>query len=338
MTRILLTGGSGFIAAHVLDTLLERGHSVVTTVRSREKGQRILDAHPQVSKDKLDFVVVEDIAQPNAFDKAVISDPPFEAVIHTASPFHFKISDARKDLLAPAVNGTTGILHAIKKSAPSVKRVVITSSFAAIIDPTKPSNYVYSEADWNPIKEDEVDQSPIFGYRGSKTFAEKAAWDFIENEKPGFTLATCNPPLVLGPVVHYLASLDAINTSNERISDLITGKGKKSCPPTGTSLWVDVRDVAMAHVLAAEKSEAANKRFFLVAGTYCNADIVEIISEKFPELRDKLPSGDALAPGIVPLEQRFGFDTSRSKDMLGLTYRPLTESVVDAVKSLQGHL
>ncbi|KAM5441269.1 Glycine-rich RNA-binding protein 2, mitochondrial [Microsporum ferrugineum] len=338
MTRVLLTGGSGFIAAHVLDTLLERGHSVVTTVRSQEKGQRILSAHPHVGKDRLDFVVVEDIAQPNAFEKAVISEPPFEAVIHTASPFHFRTSNARKELLAPAINGTSGILHAIKKSAPSVKRVVVTSSFAAIIDPSKPSDYVYSEADWNPIKEDEVDKNPVFGYRGSKTFAEKAAWEFVEKEKPNFTLATCNPPLVLGPCVHYLASLDSINTSNERISDLITGKGKDGCPPTGTSLWVDVRDVALAHVLAAEKPEAANKRFFLTAGTYSNVDIVGIISEKFPELKDKMPSGEALMPGDVAPALRLRFDNSRSKEVLGLTYRPLVESVVDAVKSLHGHL
>ncbi|KAF3491615.1 NADPH-dependent methylglyoxal reductase GRE2 [Arthroderma uncinatum] len=338
MTRILLTGGSGFIAAHVLDTLLERGHSVVATVRSQEKGQRILDAHPTVGKERLDFVVVEDIAQPNAFEKAVISDPPFEAVIHTASPFHFRAVDAQNELLAPALNGTKGILHAIKKSAPSVKRVVVTSSLAAMFDVAKPGDYVYSEADWNPIKEDEVDKNPTFGYRGSKTFAEKAAWDFIEKEKPGFTLATCNPPLVLGPVINHLASLDSINTSNERIRDLITGKAKESCPRTGTSLWVDVRDVALAHVLAAEKPEAANKRFFLTAGNYSNTEIVGIISDQFPNLKDKLPSGEALVPGDVPPESRIGFDNSRSKEVLGLTYRPLRESVVDAVKSLQGLL
>ena len=81
-----LTGGSGFIAAHVLDLLLERGHSVVTTVRSQEKADKIKAAHPNVSKDKLDFAIVEDIAQEGAFEKAVVSDPPFEAVIHTASP------------------------------------------------------------------------------------------------------------------------------------------------------------------------------------------------------------------------------------------------------------
>lgn len=96
MTRVLLTGGSGFIAAHVLDILLKHGHSVVTTVRSQEKADKIKQAHSKYGSDKLDFAIVEDIAQENAFDKAVVSDPPFEAVIHTASPFHFNVTDVQK--------------------------------------------------------------------------------------------------------------------------------------------------------------------------------------------------------------------------------------------------
>jgi nucleoside-diphosphate-sugar epimerase len=87
MSRVLLTGGSGFIAAHVLDILLENGHSVVTTVRSQDKANQIRDAHPKLPASQLEFAIVEDIAQEGAFDKAVVSDPPFEAVIHTASPF-----------------------------------------------------------------------------------------------------------------------------------------------------------------------------------------------------------------------------------------------------------
>ena len=75
-------------------------------------------------KDKLDFVIVEDIAKPGAFDKAIVSDPPFETVIHTASPFHFNVTDPQKELLDPAVIGTTGILKSIKQHAPTVKRVV----------------------------------------------------------------------------------------------------------------------------------------------------------------------------------------------------------------------
>ena len=111
-------------------------------------------------------------------------------MIHTASPFHFNVTDPKKDLLDPAVIGTTGILKAIKKSAPTVKRVVITSSFAAIVAPSVPKGHRYSEQDWNPITEEEAIQNPMNAYRGSKTFAEKAAWDFVEKKKPNFTIAT----------------------------------------------------------------------------------------------------------------------------------------------------
>ncbi|OJD17788.1 hypothetical protein AJ78_02141 [Emergomyces pasteurianus Ep9510] len=329
------TGGSGFIAAHVLESLLQRGHSVVTTVRSEEKAQKIRNSHPNVLKDKLDFAIVEDIAKLDAFDKAVISNPPFETVIHTASPFHFKGTDNRKEFLDPAINGTVGILRAIKRSAPTVKHVVITSSFASIIDIGKPPTYTFSEADWNPITEDEALLNPIFGYRASKTFAERAAWEFIEKEKPNFTLSSVNPPVVIGPVVHPLDSLATLNTSNERIRNLITGAAKNSCPPTGTYLWVDVRDIALAHTLAAEKQkEAANQRFFITAGKFSNREVSDIIHEEFPQLREKLPSGEALKSGDYPPEGVFGFNNEKSKRVLGLEYRPLRECVVDAVKSL----
>lgn len=124
MVRVLLTGGSGFIAVHCLESLLKQGHSVVTSVRSEKKAQMIRDTFPDVGKDNLDFVLVDDIARPGAFDEAVKSDPPFEWVLHTASPFHFNVTDTKKDLLDPAIIGTTGILKAIKKNGPSVKRVV----------------------------------------------------------------------------------------------------------------------------------------------------------------------------------------------------------------------
>ena len=96
MTRVLLTGASGFIAAHTLDILLERGHSVVGTVRSQEKADKIKAQYKGKYEDKLSFAIVPDIAQPGAFDEAVKSDPPFEAVLHTASPFHFNVTDVQK--------------------------------------------------------------------------------------------------------------------------------------------------------------------------------------------------------------------------------------------------
>ncbi|TKA26101.1 hypothetical protein B0A50_04597 [Salinomyces thailandicus] len=334
--RVLLTGGSGFIAAHVLDILLQQGHSVVTTVRSQEKASKIAENHKQVGKDKLDFAIVEDIAQEGAFDKAVVSDPPFEAVIHTASPFHFNVTDVQKELLDPAIIGTTGILKSIKKSAPSVKRVVITSSFASIVNPYKGTwpEHTYSEADWNPISAEQAVENPANGYRASKTFAEKAAWEFVEQEKPNFSIATMCPPLVLGPIVHYLNSLDALNTSNQRIRDIMMGKAKDEIPATGTFIWVDVRDLALCHVLAIEKEEAANKRFFITTGYFSNREIADIISKNFPQYKDGLPSSSTPG-GEYPKEGIFKVDNSNVVKTLGVKFRNLDDSITDTVKSLQ---
>ena len=115
----------------------------------------------------------------------------------------------------------------------------------------------------------------------------------------------------------------------------MTGAAKLSCPPTMNYLFVDVRDLALAHVLAAEKDEAGGKRFFIVGGRFCNKEIAEIIGEEFPELRENLPMGEALQPGAYPDKGTYGFDNVRSKSVLGLTYRSLRESIVDTVKSLQ---
>lgn len=104
---------------------------MVTTVRSQGKAEKIKEAYPDTPKDKLDFAFVEDIAKEGAFDEAVKSDPPFEVVIHTASPFHFNVTDVKKDMLDPAIIGTTGILKVIKKSAPTVKRVVRTHNLVS---------------------------------------------------------------------------------------------------------------------------------------------------------------------------------------------------------------
>lgn len=130
-----------------------------------------------------------------AFDTAVVSDPPFEAVIHAASPYHFnaKSREQVEELVETAHKGTVGILEAVKAHAPGVKRVVVTSSFAAIVDPKKLSGYTYSEKDWCPITREESFNDPASAYRFSKTQAEKAAWEFVDKEKPHFTLTTVCP-------------------------------------------------------------------------------------------------------------------------------------------------
>ncbi|KAK5177481.1 methylglyoxal reductase (NADPH-dependent) gre2 [Exophiala sp. CCFEE 6388] len=338
MPKVLLTGGSGFIAAHILDILLARGYDVVTTVRSKAKGDAIFAAHPGIQRQKLSYVTVEDVAEDGAFDEsltvnvaqAVKSNPPLDYVIHTASPFHSNFTDPIKELLNPAINGTTGILRAIKAYAPTVRRVVITSSFAAIANSVSTPK-VYDESSWNPVTWEEAVTEPVQAYRGSKTFAEKAAWKFVETENPHFDLATMNPPLVYGPVVHDLNSLDNLNTSNQRIRDFIQGKCTDDVlPPTGTFLWTDVRDLALAHVRAIEVPEAGGKRFLVTAGLYSMKRLVDAIRQTHPELSSKLPKN----PVDDTPANIYGYDNSRATQLLGINFRTLEMSVQDTVASL----
>lgn len=283
-----------------------------------------------VSPDLLSYVIVEDIAVDGAFDHAVKACPPFDAVLHTASPFHFDALDAKRDLLDPAIVGTTSILTAIKAYAPEVKRVIVTSSFASMINP-KQHPAIYDETVWNPVTWEEALANTTTAYRGSKTFAEKAAWSFYKTERPNFSLTTVNPPSVFGPVAHNLASQSKINTSNARIRDMIQGKMKECLEPTGAFLWVDVRDVAFAHVKAAELPDSAGKRLFVTAGHFSNADIANIIKEEFPEYATRLPSRiKSDQPSDV-----YGFNNQATNDVLKIRYRALRQSVIDTVNSLR---
>ncbi|OQV01546.1 hypothetical protein CLAIMM_06887 [Cladophialophora immunda] len=323
--KVLLTGGSGFLAVHCLDALLKRGHDVVVTVRSDEKGHYL----QELFKGKpVSYTIVKDIAVDGAFDEAVKADPPFEAVVHTASPFHFKVTDNKTDLLDPAINGTTGILKAIHKSAKSVKHVVITSSFAALSNYRNPPA-VYNEEIWNDMTMEEAltAPNPQAAYRASKKFAEKAAWDFVEAEKPSFSVTTLCPPMIYGPVLHQVKSLDELNTSSSRIWNLYRGTPRAG--PVGSPVHVDVRDLALAHVLAIENPRAANQRFFVVAQLGTEKQLRDIMEEAFPEIKGNLR--DEVTDTLPP----WGIDNSKSINVLGIGYRPLKETIVDTVNSLK---
>lgn len=232
-------------------------------------------------------------------------------------------------------------MKAIKASAPTVNHVVITSSFASIMNADKGHawpEHTYTEADWNPITLEEATKTPAHGYRASKTFAEKAAWEFLEKEKPNFTISTCNPPMVVGPIVHHLNSLDALNTSNSRVRDFLQGKAKEELPDTGSYLWVDVRDLALAHVKQIELPDAAGKRFFITAGYWSNEEVAGIIRKNFPEYKDKLPAANPNGPGGYPdgtTDSLYKYDNTRTKKVLGIKFHSLEESIVDLVKSLK---
>jgi nucleoside-diphosphate-sugar epimerase len=299
-------------------------------VRSDDKGQRILESHKGLPESKLSYRVVEDIAKEGAFDHVVVSDPPFEAVVHTASPFHYNVNDSKTDFLDPAIAGTTGILRAVKAKAPGVKRVVITSSFASIVNP-KLHPAIYSEANWSNVTMDDALADRSLAYRASKTLAERAAWDFVKNENPNFELSTLCPPMVFGPMVHYVASLDAVNTSNARIRDMVDGKMKDQLAPSTIFIWIDVRDLAVAHVNAIELSEAAGKRIFVTAGYYSNKEIAESVKRHFPEYKNNFP------PGVIESDMPkdiYKYDNRQSREILKMDYRTLDECVRDTVVSL----
>ena len=184
------------------------------------------------------------------------------------------------------------------------------------------------------MTEEQATSSPMDGYRASKTFAEKAAWDFLEKEKPGFTISTMCPPLVFGPVEPHLQTLDNLNTSNQRMATIMTGKAREEIPPSGNSIWVDVRDLGLAHMRAAERPAAENKRFFITAGYFSNQEICKILRENFPDYKDKLPA-EGTKGGEFPTGGLFECDNSRSREILGIQYRSLKDCIVDTGKSLQ---
>ncbi|KAI0020007.1 ketoreductase [Xylariomycetidae sp. FL0641] len=323
--RVLLTGGSGFVASHILDALLDDGFPVVVTARSDEKGQRIVES---VKPKPLSYVVVDDIAKEGAFNAVFQSEAPFEYVVHTASPYFLNPTKAA-DLLDPAMKGTTGLLKSIKAYAPSVRRLVITSSSAAILHPGNHAK-VYDEMYWAPMTWEDA-QILKNAYRAGKIFSEKAAWKFIEEEKPNFDLATINNTYTFGPVQRNLTSLDAMNASNHRIRDMIQGKMKEELAPTAPVFtFVDVRDVAMAHLRAMSLPHAGGNRFYVVAQHFSNKRIADIIKKSFPQLADRFPadSDDDLPEDV------YNFNNRKSQEVLGLKYTSLEKSVVDTVQSI----
>ena len=348
MTKtILLSGANGFVAAHILNVLLSAGYNVLGAVRSPAAADRVKISHakfvarsshsrlrlllkPFRFGDKLSFTIVPDIEVPGAFDEAV---KDVDGVIHSASPFHYPVDDNERDLFHPAVNGTLRMLEAVHASSNKrIQRVVITASFASVVDITKGYNpgKVYTEADWNPMTWEEAKNADgSAAYCASKSFAEKAAYDFVEKNKPSFSIATLCPPMIYGPNAHYVDSLDKLNTSSSQIWNYINGS-QTSIPRTGFPAFADVRNIAVAHQLVLEKPEAANRRFIITSGPFMNQQFCDIIRAKFPELRDKVPVGQP----NEPFPEHYRVSNDRATKELGIKWIPFEVTVKDSVESL----
>ncbi|KEY72936.1 hypothetical protein S7711_07900 [Stachybotrys chartarum IBT 7711] len=294
----------------------------VFTVRSEEKGQKVMRSFPN-PPETLSFAVVEDIVLKGA--------SPLDFIIHTASPYHFNVTDPVKDFHEPALLGTKNLLEAVEAHAPSVRRIVLTSSFAAIVNPQNHAR-VYDETVLATFTEEEA-MSPRGAYRASKILAEKAAFRFVEERQPRFDVVTINPPMVYGPVPSFLTNLDDLNTSNKRIRDMIQGQTHETgLAPTVVYIFADVRDVALAHVRALQVPEAGGQRFLITGGYYSNSKIADVIRAEYPQLAEKLPPPKAVV-NDTPADV-YGFDNGRSRRVLGLRYRSFEECIRDAVASM----
>ncbi len=250
-STVLVTGGSGFVGAHCILELLKAGHRVRTTVRSlgREADVRQMLARGGADPgERLSFAAA-DLTSDDGWPEAVAG---CEFVLHVASPFPAGVPKHEDELIVPAREGALRVLGAARDAA--VKRVVMTSSFAAIGYGFKDSSRTFTEESWTDVEGEHVS-----AYAKSKTLAERAAWEFMTREGGDLELAVVNPVAVLGPVLG--PDLSTSITLVKRLLD----RGMPALPRLAFGL-VDVRDVADLHVRAMTNPAARGERFLAVAG------------------------------------------------------------------------
>lgn len=333
--RYLVTGAAGFVASHLVSALLAAGHHVRGTVRDPANQAATRHLRVLAGADEQLELVAADLNDPHAFDVHVAG---MDGVFHTASPYRLSVKDPQRDLVDPAVNGTRTLLAACAAS-PTIKRVVLTSSMAAITD--EPDGQILTEADWNTRST--LRRNP---YYLSKAEAERAAWNVMDTAKPAFDLVVINPFLVIGP-----SMTSALNPSNQVLADLING-----VYPAILSLtlgFVDVRDVALAH-FRAMTTKAASGRYICAAETRDMAAVVALLARsgfadrKLPRMRLDSALGNLVAKlssyaqpaGIgTYIRTHVGrvvrFDNSKIRRDLGITFRDVDASIVEAAGDLR---
>ena len=326
---VLVTGGSGFLGGRAIIDLIERGYDVRTTVRDKAKGPRIEgNISNEIGRPAGIEFFEADLASDAGWAEAVAG---CRYVLHIASPFPPAKPKDPQELIRPAVDGATRVIEAALDAG--VERVVMTSSVAAIRGSGTPKGGAYTEDDWTDVE-------TVAAYAQSKTLAEEAAWTLVDKRGERQKLAVINPGAILGPVMP-----DDDSFSLEGIQRLLSGM--PAVPKIGFS-WVDVRDVSAAHIAAMEKPEAGGQRFIASGPFLWLLEVSQILREKLPELASRAPTRTApklmvrimalFDPGARALIQDIGwrsdFDTTRATEVLGVTARPVEETIVDCAQSL----
>jgi nucleoside-diphosphate-sugar epimerase len=331
---VLVTGGSGFIGGHCILQLLAAGYRVRTTVRNLKREGEVratLKANGGDAGEHLSFFAAD--LQKDAGWAAAVAGCDF--VLHVASPLPSSVPKNEDELIVPAREGTLRVLRAARDAG--VKRVVLTSSFAAIGYGHKVQDAPFSEKDWSDLNGDDVQ-----AYPKSKTLAERAAWDLMAKEGGGLELSVVNPVAVFGPVLgaDYSASILLV----QRMMDgAIPG-----CPQLYFGV-VDVRDVADLHLRAMTNPAAKSERFLCVAADFVSMlEIAQMLKRRMGEAAKRVPTRqlpnwlvriaalrDPAVKLVLPeLGKRKNATNEKARRVLGWAPRSNEESVVATAESL----
>ncbi|PON84833.1 hypothetical protein TorRG33x02_193850, partial [Trema orientale] len=310
---VCVTGASGYIASWLVKLLLEHGYTVKASVRDPndpKKTEHLLALDG--AKERL-YLFKANLLEEGSFDSAIDG---CDGVFHTASPVINPTVDPQAELIDPAVNGTLSILRSCAK-VPSVKRVVITSSIASVFENGKPlTPDVVVDETWfsDPV----LCENSKRWYTLSKILAEEAAWTFAKEN--GIDLVTIHPGLVVGPLLQPM-----VNSSVKLILQQLNGP---ETFPNKVYPFVDVRDVASAHIQAFECASAS--------GRYCIAGPVAHISEALKILQHLYPSVSIpdKCEDDKPLMPKYQVSDLKAKS-LGINFIPLEVSLRDTVGSLK---
>lgn len=338
MQTVLLTGATGYIGSWVCRYLLEAGYRVRATVRNRNDKAKYAHLEQMAAAAPGELEIWEaDLLTPNAFDEAAKG---CEIVFHIASPFRLDVKDVQRELLDPALKGTQNVLQAATRSG-TVRKVVLTSSGAAIYgdvaDMQAAGLECFTEEHWNTTS------SPTHQpYSYSKLIAEKAAWE-LANAQPQWQLVVINPTMVMGPSLTPYSQSESLKI----IKDFLKGQFAMGVPDLKFG-FVDVRDVARAHLLAAQQEKAAGRHLlsaevlgFIDIGKHLRQITGRTLGLPF------MVAPKALFWLIAPLfgvtrkfvEQNVGFplkfDNQKSINALGISYIPIATTLRDMVEAVK---
>ncbi len=333
MSKVLLTGVTGFLGSHTAIQLLNKGYEVLGTLRNKSRADEIKSVISQHTSNIRNLHFAEaDLVNSEVWQELTKG---IEYVMHIASPFPRELPKNEDDLIIPAKNGALNVLKAA--SANGVKRVVMTSSSGSITygRPKSQRSAIYTEKDWTDFT-NKKDSTPYFR---SKTIAEKAAWDFIKKENSGLELTTICPGAILGPVLEK-----DFGTSANIVIKTMDGSAP-AIPPIGFDMS-DVRSIANLHILAIESPGAAGERFIGGSGFLSFKNVADILREKYPDR--KIPKAmlppfavrlfsyidNTLKPILIDLGVERQLDNSKAKKVLNWEPLPPREAVLACSESL----